>query len=97
MADVCTFLCNKGVDPSIVKTFSLTGVTGRLILQGIADADLVEMGIANRMQRRSVLTILQEVNPEIKVPTWIFASLRLIVLHFFFAKKHNNSKKKTPI
>jgi hypothetical protein len=58
--DVCTWLKTKKMTAAVIEAFKENVVTGRLILDGITDEDLQDIGITTRMLRRSVLSSLQE-------------------------------------
>lgn len=55
--DVCTWLKTKKAPTAVVDAFTENGVTGQMIINGITDEDLRDMGI-NRLQRKSIAAML---------------------------------------
>ncbi len=51
---------------SVVEAFGNVGVTGQMIVNGISDDDLKEMGIALGVQRRAILAVLMTLMEEMK-------------------------------
>jgi hypothetical protein len=58
--DVCTWLKSKKMTAAVIEAFTENVVTGRIILDGITDEDLQDIGITTCMLRRSILLSLKE-------------------------------------
>ena len=54
-------LLSKGVAQGIVDHFTQNAISGKLVMDGLSDDDLKEMGIALVVQRKAVLAALKTV------------------------------------
>ena len=52
----------KGLDASVVSLFSEHSVSGQLIVEGLDDDDLVEMGIDSGIKRKAVKAFLKQLS-----------------------------------
>ncbi len=58
--DLANLLRAEGQAEAAVRAFLDSGVTGAVVMDGLSDADLLEMGVASAIQRRSVLSVIRK-------------------------------------
>lgn len=58
--DLANLLRAEGQVEAVVRAFLDNGVTGEVVMDGLSDADLLEMGVASAIQRRSVLSVIRK-------------------------------------
>jgi hypothetical protein len=52
-------LKSKDIPSNVIEAFTSVGITGPMLLEGLSDDDLKEMGIAMGVQRRAVLALIK--------------------------------------